>query len=596
MAPGSPDPLVLAGEFPAADRDQWMALVEGVLKGRPFDKVLVNHLPGGIDIQPLYTALDVAPGDAPLGLPGVAPFVRGATAARPGWDVRQRHIAVAVDAPNDAVLADLERGATSLWVRNVDLSLDALLRDVYLDMVGIVLDPGADASAALAEITELWHSRDIAVPDRRGGLGADPIAHGAGLDGLATMAQGAVASYPNFRVLTVDGTIWHDGGGSDVDELAFTLASGVAYLRHLTEHAGLDLPTANSQIEFRFAATADQFATIVKLRAARRLWARVTELSGAAQAQVQHAVTSAAMMTTRDPWVNMLRTTVACFGAAVGGADAITVAPFDAAVGRSDAFGRRVARNTQALLLDEANLARVNDPGGGSWYVEHLTDQLAKAAWDAFRDVERAGGMQAALDRGTVRARLDATWQQRATAIARRTEPITGVSEFPDIAEVPVQRPPHPPEPPRAVPMRRYAEAFEALRDRADAAPARPTVFLANLGPVAVHTARATFAKNFFEAGGIATIGNDGFSSPVEVEQAFAESGATLACICSSDAVYDERADAVALALTTAGARRVLLAGRRDTDGVDDTIFTGCDAQAVLERALAAALDEGAHQ
>jgi methylmalonyl-CoA mutase len=585
MAQRSPDRLQLAGEFPPAGREQWLALVDGVLKGRPFDKVLVTHLHDGIDLQPLYTADDVAVDDERLGLPGAAPYRRGGVAARTAWDVRQHHVAGDPAATNDAVLADLERGATSIWLRAASSDLDRVLDGVYLDLAAIVLDAGPGYADAAEALLALWADREVAPSAALGGFGADPIAWGAPLDPAVRLAQRAAADFATVRAFTVDGTVWHDGGGSDADELGCALAAGVAYLRALTD-AGLDIATAASQVEFRYAATADQFSTIAKLRAARRLWARVTELSGATQPQVQHAVSSTAMMTRRDPWVNMLRTTVACFGAAVGGADAITVQPFDHAVGASDSFSRRVARNTQALLHDESSLARVIDPAGGSWYVEALTDELARHAWDWFRDIERAGGMQAALDAGLVAQRLDATWAERSAAIARRKDPITGVSEFPDIAEAPVVRPPAPERPAAVVPRRRYAEAYEALRDRADAAATRPVVFLANLGPIAVHTARATFAKNFFETAGIAAVGNDGFDSPEAVADAFAASGAVIACICSSDKVYDDQAESTAAALQKAGAKRVYLAGKRDTDGVDEQIYVGCDALGVLTRAF----------
>jgi methylmalonyl-CoA mutase len=210
-----------------------------------------------------------------------------------------------------------------------------------------------------------------------------------------------------------------------------------------------------------------------------------------------------------------------------------------------------------------------------------------------FQEIERAGGIEAAIASGLVEQRIGATWSDRLKNLARRKDSITGVSEFPDIAEAPVVRP-APPAPGVAAPLaaHRYAEAFEALRDRADAAARRPTVFLANLGPIAVHTARATFAKNFFEVAGIAAIGNDGFDSPVAIEAAFAASGARIACICSSDAVYEERAEATARALHDAGAVRVYLAGRHEAPGVDEHVYTGCDALSTLTRALDALADK----
>lgn len=592
MADKANGPLVLAGEFPKPTRAQWLELVEGVLKGRPFDKVLVNELYDGIAVQPLYAADGADASDARLGVPGAAPYVRGSSTFRGNWDVRQRHVvydAATVADTNAAVLADLERGATSVWLRADPGVVPAALEGVYLDLAPVVLDAGADFAAAADALITLWQARGVAGSAVSGGFGADPLGHGGDLSAAVDLAKRATADFPDVRTFTVDGTVYHDAGGSDAEELGCSIAAGVAYLRALLD-AGLDLATAASQLEFRYAASSDQFSTIAKLRAARRLWARVTEVCGATQPQLQHAVTSEAMFTQRDPWVNMLRGTIACFAAAVGGADAITVLPFDAAIGRSDSFARRVAANTQALLLDESNVGRVADPAGGSWYVENLTDALAKQAWAWFQQIEGAGGLSRALDDGVVQARLDATWQARSKNIARRKDPITGVSEFPNVAEQPVVREPAPDAAAsgraRRLPLRRYAAGFEALRDRADRASARPSVFLANLGPLAVHTARTGFARNFFEVAGFDVLGNDGFDSPVAAASAFADSGATLVCICSSDDVYDERAEATALALREAGATRIYLAGRRDTPGVDEFIFTGCDALDVLTRAL----------
>ncbi|MCZ9342313.1 methylmalonyl-CoA mutase family protein, partial [Streptomyces sp. TRM76130] len=293
----------------------------------------------------------------------------------------------------------------------------------------------------------------------------------------------------------------HEAGGSAAQELGCSLATGVAYLRGLTD-AGLGVEQALGRMEFRYAATADQFLTIAKLRAARRLWARVAEVCGAprAGAQLQHAVTSPVMMTRRDPWVNMLRTTVAALAAGVGGADAVTVLPFDDALGQPDAFARRIARNTSTILIEESHLSQVIDPAGGSWYVERLTDELAHAAWGFFQEIERGGGQAACLRSGLVGDRLAATWAARGAKLATRREPVTGVSEFPHLAEEPVVREPAPEPPSGGLPRVRRDEAFEALRARSDAhlaaTGARPRIYLAALGPAAAHTARLSFAAN----------------------------------------------------------------------------------------------------
>jgi methylmalonyl-CoA mutase len=247
----------------------------------------------------------------------------------------------------------------------------------------------------------------------------------------------------------------------------------VAYLRALRA-AGLPADAAFGQLEFRYAATADQFTTIAKFRAARRTWARVAAQCGVSAGQWQHAVSSWPMLTRRDPWNNILRGTLACFAAGTGGADAVTTVPFDAAIGQPDRLARRVARNLQALLVEESQVARVIDPAGGSWYVEDLTEQLALAAWTCFQDIERTGGLRAALADGVIAGQLAASRDARRDALARRREAITGVSEFPLIGETLLTRPPllsrpAQPGPGGGLPRIRWAQWHEEFRDRADA-------------------------------------------------------------------------------------------------------------------------------
>jgi methylmalonyl-CoA mutase len=403
------------------------------------------------------------------------------------------------------------------------------------------------------------------------------------LSGLADVVRRA-AAHPGLRTVVVDGTVFADAGASVVEELGCSMAAGVAYLRALTE-SGLSVDEAAAALEFRYSASADQFTTIAALRAARRLWNRIGEVSGvsaAARAQRQHAVTSSVMTTKRDPWVNMLRTTVACFAAGVGGADAVTVQPFDAALGLPDSFSRRIARNTQNLLVEEAHLARVLDPAGGSWYVESLTDDLARAAWDWFTEIERAGGLSAGLRTGLVRDRIAGAWDARAKRLATRADAITGVSEFPNLTEkLPERQPAAAVLPSGGLPRVRAAQEYEALRDAADAAEqstgTRPSVYLATIGPVARHTARAAFAGNLFQAGGLATPSGDGADG-------LAGAGTTVACICGTDRDYAETAAGLAAELRKAGATQVWLAGRPNlaVDGVDGYVYAGCDALAAL--------------
>ncbi|MFG2451911.1 methylmalonyl-CoA mutase subunit beta [Streptomyces sp. NPDC048512] len=590
------DGLALAAEFPSATHDQWQLLVEGVLRksgkevsGASAEDALSTSLEDGLRTKPLYTARDAAPDP---GLPGFAPFVR---AARPegstagGWDVRQRHTA----GDNALVLGDLENGVTSLWLAvgegGIPLgSLGPVLEGVYLDLAPVVLDAGRDTEAAAAELLRLYEERGVAPGAVRGNLGGDPLGHEArtgnptDIAPVAALARRCAEDYPGLRALTVDALPYHEAGGSAAQELGASLATGVAYLRELTR-AGLTVEQACAQLEFRYAATADQFLTIAKLRAARRLWARVAEVSGApaAGAQVQHAVTSPVMMSRRDPWVNMLRTTIATLAAGVGGADAVTVLPFDHALGLPDAFARRIARNTSTILMEESHLSRVIDPAGGSWYVERLTDELAGAAWEFFRSIEQDGGQAAALRSGRIGDELAKTWAARSAKLATRREPVTGVSEFPHLAERLVERAPAPAPPSGGLPRVRRDEAYEALRARSDAHLAatgsRPRVYLATIGPAAAHSARSTFVSNLFQAGGVEPV-TDG---------TFEDSGATEACVCSSDTLYEEQAASTAEALVAAGARHVFLAGRPGQyPGVDSYVFAGCDAVAVLSATL----------
>ncbi|MGW6875947.1 methylmalonyl-CoA mutase family protein [Streptomyces xanthophaeus] len=606
------DGLSLAAEFPDATHEQWQRLVEGVLRksgkevsGEAAEDALSTTLEDGLTTRPLYTAPETA---ADTGFPGFAPFVRGGRAegnAAEGWDVRQRHLGSDPVRVNEAVLTDLENGVTSLWLTlgRDGIPFDGLARaleGVYLDLAPVSLDAGAEYADAARALLALYAEREVAPEAARGCLGADPLGHEArtgealGLDDAVELARTAAAGYPGIRALAVDALPYHEAGGSAAEELGLSLATGVAYLRALTG-AGLGTEAALGQLEFRYAATADQFLTIAKLRAARRLWARVAEACGApeAGAQRQHAVTSPVMMTRRDPWVNMLRTTVACMAAGVGGADSVTVLPFDHELGLPDAFARRIARNTSTILLEESHLARVIDPAGGSYYVERLTDELAHAAWEFFQTVEKAGGLAAALRSGLVAERLAATWAERSKKLAKRREPITGVSEFPLLAEKPVVREPAPAGPVGGLPRVRRDEAYEALRARSDAhlaaTGARPRIFLAALGPAAAHTARATFASNLFQAGGIEAVHDPVSVDPSTAAAAYAASGADgMAVLCSSDALYEEQAAAVSEALRAAGATTVFLAGRPGTaaPAADEYVFAGCDAVAVLSSVL----------
>ncbi|MBZ6076336.1 methylmalonyl-CoA mutase family protein [Microvirga puerhi] len=618
----------LAADFPTPSREQWLRLVEGVLKGADFEKKLVSRTPEGLSIQPLYPKAEHAPLTARA---EVAP-----------WRVAQRVDHPDPEAANAQALADLEGGADSLTLvtrkapaaRGFGVQaltvedLDRTLAGVMLDLIHVRLDAGGQGRIVAGHFATLAERRGHALSGISADLGLDPIGAMAALGILSapwpvvagrlgeTLADLTERGFSG-RTALADGRPYHEAGAGEAQELAAVLATGVAYLRAL-ETYGHSLDAARNALSFLLVADADEFLTIAKFRALRRLWARIEQASGLAPKPIRiHAETAWRMTTRRDPWVNMLRGTIAAFSAGIGGADAITVLPFTAALGLPDAFARRVARNTQAILLHESNLWRVADPAAGAGGFEALTEALSERAWSLFQDIESDGGIVESLMRGTLQERIAETRSKRERAVATRREPITGTSEFPNLGEAPVsvllpfpepganagpksrQSAPSVHEPVHIAPLPslRTAAPFEKLRDRSDAflaqTGARPRVFLANLGPLAAFTARATFAKNFFEAGGIESVSADGHSSLSELTQGALDSQAQLICLCSSDEIYREQAIEAVKALRAAMAQPIYLAGRPaelEQDlraaGVTDFIYGGCDVLGLLNEAL----------
>ena len=639
MNSAATDPLGIAASFPAPTRDDWLALVASALRGAAFDSKLVTKTDDGLRIEPLYErARQARP-------------IAGRAATSP-WQILQR-----VDHPDPAAASDearhdLENGAGGLCVvlagaigsRGYGLDpSEAAMRCLFDGLTAdlgtaIEFEPGPHAQQASKWLADLL-VRGGTPPERTAiRFGIDPLGTMA-VNGRARQAWGAQAG--DFAALlrdlaeqgfhgplaAADGRPVHDAGGSQAQELAFVLSGAVAYLRAL-EASGVALMDARRMIFFRLAADADQFLTMAKFRALRLLWGRVEEACGLTpEPTFVSAETAWRMMTRRDPWVNLLRTTLAAFAAGLGGANAVTVLPYTAALGLPDRFARRMARNTQLILIEESNLAKVADPAAGSGAVEALTADLGHAAWAQFQEIEAAGGLGAALEAGLIQAQVAKVRAERESAIATRRDPLTGTSEFPDIAERPVAvlavtpRPVATLEPVSfpALSAHRLAEPFEELRDRSDRLlrerGARPKIFLANLGPLAAFTPRATFAKNFFECGGIEAVTNDGFAAHASPRRdapgleesptadatgtdlsalvtAFQQSGTRWVCLCSTDAIYAKEAQQAAQVLAAAGATRIYLAGRpRQAEatlrqaGVSTFIYAGCDALATLQAA-----------
>ena len=599
VAPADAVPVPLAGGTQHA-LAEWEAATAAVLRksrrltdDAPDSDVwamLTTTTLDGIAITPLGTPAHTPHLPDP-GLPGQAPFTRGTTAvhATGAWDIRAQFGDPDAATTTRHVHTDLENGANSLWlsigpgeVAAADLA--SILDGVYVDLAPVVLDaPTEILTAATAFAAILTDKGTHQSPGSS--LGADPVGNalrGYGETDLAIAIETArIAGDLGAFSTTVDGTAAHDLGASDVEELAFVLASGVTYLRQLTD-AGHTPEQAARLLEFRLAATDEQLPTIAKLRASRRLWARALELSGvspAARGQFQHAVTSRPMMTAYDPYVNLLRCTIAAFAAGVGGATSVTVLPFDEPLGLPVPFSRRIARNTSSLLIAESHVATVTDPAGGAQAVEQLTEDLARHAWQLFQQLDgTAGGVVGHLD--ALRDRIAATAARRAEQVAVRSRPITGVTEFPNLHELVPERATYSHNRPSP---HRYAADFEELRHHRAETP----VFLATMGSVAQHTARATFVANLFAAGGIDTVTAGATNGPDDVVAAYTLAGKPpVVCLAGTDASYAEWGDDLARALREAGARHLVLAGKPKalTEPVDGSAAMGVDALAFLRR------------
>lgn len=433
------------------------------------DGDLATTLEDGVEAKWLYTPDDELAPD-PAGLPGRAPFVRGTRAGR-HWQIRQEQVHPDRAEANREILEDLNGGVTEVTLRldraarlgigpgdqdfearrgedGVAVSdledLGRVLEDVHLDLAGVALSAGAAALPAAALLVAQWRQSGIPPERALGSFRADPLGTlaregslpvppEAALAQAAAMALEVSRDMPGAKALGVDTGVYVEAGASAAWELGIAIATGVEHLRAALD-AGLEPAAAAAQIEFTLAAGTDQFLEIAKFRAVRRLWARVLEECGVepeARSSATYGRTTARMITAVDPWVNMLRVTTAAFAAGTGGADGVTVTPFDRALGLPSDLGRRIARNTQIVLQDEASLGRIADPVAGSWYGEALTDEVAASGWECFTTIEKEGGALAALRSGLIAGALDEAADRRRDELIHRARVMTGVNEFP---------------------------------------------------------------------------------------------------------------------------------------------------------------------
>jgi methylmalonyl-CoA mutase len=590
----------------AGNETQWRALVERGLKGAPWSR-LVGATADGIALEPLYGEGDFATSGDPFGFADVAPFVRG---AREGaWTIRQAYEHPAPETTNAEILADLAGGVGGVELVIGDggvaidtaADLDRALGDVILEAAPVSLGDAGIAAATLLE------AKLKGVAARGTAFNLDPVGtalrtgafSSSDMKDATAFAARAHGVLPQATSLRVDARAVHEAGGSEAQEIAVALASAILYLRALSQDDGMDPADAASTLSFAVSIGPDVLIETAKLRALRLCWARVMEASSAAEAARGahiHAFTSRRMMTVFDAQTNIVRVTCAAFGACIGGADAITTYPFTDAIGLPTPFARRVARNTQTVLLEECRLGHVADPAGGAWFVEKLTQELAEKAWALMQDIEAKGGVIAAF--GDIKTMVAAARAKRERAIATRRETITGVSDFPLLGATAPQVAPRPARPASGAglaPMR-WAAPFETLRTKAEAA-GTPRVFFANMASLAEFGPRALWTRNLFGAGGVGSIGpEDAYPTMEALIDAFRKSKARVAVVASTDAGYAEHAENAAQRLKAAGANWVIIAGKPGereaafrNAGIDQFVFAGQDALAelnMLHRAL----------
>ncbi len=629
----------LLTEFPGHTYEQWHAAAEALLKGAPFEQKLVSKTYEDITIQPIYRREDIADLEHRKHFPGSASLVRSSRAdgfLKSGWEVSQELKAPTPEALNAIIHEGLNGGQSELNIFvgcgqddccTGGVKLDTAA-DVKTALSGVALDAVSTwwqcgpSSAAVASLVIAAAGEMGVSPDKlRGGFENDPladlVAKGASrqplsmrYDHMAALTDYAAKKAPGLRTISVKGDVYHNAGATATQELGCVIATLVSYIEEMKTR-GLSPETTLSKVRIRLSVGSDYFMEIAKIRAARWLWSKVAAAYGVENAPVHiHASTSKWNKTTYDAHTNMLRVTSEAFAAVAAGVDSLHIDPYDEISGKTDEFSRRIARNLHTILREECGLDRVIDPAGGSTYIEWLTDTIAAKSWEIFQDIEKQGGMPAALEAGSVQQAVQAVAKAKFQNLRRRKDKIVGSNMYPDLkgkklaihtAECRVGQPIPGAQPPQPLdltvsanasmieqavaaakagatklslaaatgltcseggpvitplPQCRAAGEYEALRDASAAfagkTGAAPAILQLNMGPSRKYRLRADWTAAFFEAAGFAVDGRRDFKSAEDAVAALTESPAAIAVITSDDATYSETAEALAKAVKAA--------------------------------------------
>ena len=644
---------LLQQDFPGSSYEEWHEAAVTLLKGAPFEQKMYTSTYEGITLPPMYWQPDVNDVAYANAFPGFAPYLRGNSVGgykTSAWQVSQEISARTPEACHAALKHDLQNGQTAINLvldyasqQGIDpdsafpelvgqfgvsiasvKDLDAVLNDLDVAELPCVIQAGTSSLPAAAFLAVIFQKKGIPFEKLHGCIGIDPLGMLAGHGTLAHSLETAYAKMcgltcwakdraPHLRTILVQGISYHNGGASAVQELASIIATAVEYLRHMQD-AGLSVDDVAPHFQFECAVGTSYFMEIAKLRAARLLWAKVMKAfngNETSQKMALHVRSTRWNKTLHDPYVNMLRTTVEAFAGVLGGCESLHVGGFDEAIRTPDDFSQRIARNTQTILKEEAHIHDVIDPAGGAWYVEKLTDEVARKSWTLFQNIEQQGGMTKVLQNGFIQEQISHTAEQRLTNLSTRKDVIVGTNMYPNIKEQLLTTPADDREAFQRIrsetitdyraaqnqathssaleeiqhafretpltvmesvvtavkagatlgdiegalrceedcscsipPVKQFrgAELFERLRAATERYTAktgkRPTVFLANMGPIPQHKARADFSTGFFEVGGFDVLSNTGFFTIDDAAVAANDSGASVVVICSTDATY----------------------------------------------------------
>lgn len=564
-----------------SDEQAWRRAVLSGLKGAPFEKLVATSAEA-IPIEPLYLPKD-AVGITPRGEPGSLPFARGARPPGSGpFTVAAR---VGAHEPVERIREELASGAEAIWLLTDGVPNGAMAKAiaVALGHGALFLDGGTRALAVHEALSSAGVTSLHALFDP---IGSPPDAPGT--DAFVRAAAVVKAGGSKGRALSVDAAAVHEAGGHGALEIGFALASLAELVRRLEGH-GVAPKDTLATTAIRVTAGTLHLEAIAKLRALRLAYAKLTAALGVSNPPPPFVIghVSRRAQSRADVPTNFLRATLETFGLAVGGADVIVPRAFDDVLEAQSELGRRVARTTELVLRDESRLGEVADPAGGSYFIEALTEKLARAGWEELRTIEREGGVVASLASGAFFARVSRAKDALLADVRKRKRVLVGTSDFAASGEklaAPSVEALHGPFSPV-----RPASVYEALRERA-AALKSPTAVLVRLGGGDVR-AREEFAQRFFETGGLVVRAVEGTDAPAFVG---AYPGAVFVLV-GTDERYAEVAVSVTRALVAAGATAVALAGKPgelEADlraaGLTAAAFVGCDVPAVLTDVLSA--------